>query len=167
MKTTTRSLSQLLNTMFMLVLFLSATSNLSLGQDVNLDLVSSSIEVDAARLNLFPEQYRGKTLYFTCLKFGGLEKDRGVFCLRITNLGTYFVPMLHRDGITFVTSSRIASQVLATYISSSERESCQIQIGFRVEQVEGYWIGRVFEIGISSGGFGVGEVISDDPDTSM
>src|SRR5581483_5476162 len=155
-----------------MLLFLMGAVSLAKAQDssnvergINIDYIKvGNDSVDLSRLNLFAEQLSGKVLYLICLKYGGVEKDSGVFCLRISDSGSYISPVLKRDGITFVTSGNIASQLLGAYIRTSE--ICQVNLAFRVEKLADYWVARVFEVGIY-GSLGIEQVITDDPNTSL
>ena len=141
---------------------------------INFSIVFAGQKPDTIeRVSLFPEQYRGKILYFDLVVFRGVEKDRGVIGLGLnTPSGKYISPILKSDGITFVVSNRFGSVLVDTPRDTTIRIGCRI-----IEQTGNayrpYWVARVFEIAFYKTDAVIGryldvfKVISDDPIASL
>ena len=137
----------------------------SLAQNIDTVKVRDEDSVSAQKLALFAEQYRNHIMYYSCVTFRGIEKDKGVFCLGVTTYdGSRVGAYLKKDGITFIVPPKIASALIDM---RWETQDCNMTLGFKIEQMSEYWIAKVFEIGLHGSNYQTKSVLSADPNISI
>jgi hypothetical protein len=137
----------------------------SLAQNIDTVKVRDEDSVPAQKLALFAEQYRNHLIYYPCVTFRGIEKDKGVFCLAVTTYdGSRVGAYLKREGITFVVSPKIASTLIDM---RWETQDCNMTLGFKIEQMSEYWIAKVFEVGVHGSNYQTKSVLSEAPNISV